>query len=74
MLRDTGCTRHSWFSLLADAGQQLLDLGDRPAGVQSLGAGLGAVHDSVASEKGNPLRTTAPTRQVESNQIVVGAR
>merc|ERR1711923_64919 len=49
VLRDTGRTRHSGFPLLTDAGQQLLDLGNRPAGVQSLGTGLGAIHDGVAS-------------------------
>ena len=35
--------------LLGDARQQLLDLGDGTAGVEALGAGLGAVHDGVAS-------------------------
>ena len=73
VLRDTGCTRHSGFPLLADAGQQLLDLGDRPARVQSLGTGLGAIHDGVASEKGNPVNTLVPAKQVASNQIS-GAR
>ena len=68
MLRDTGRTRHSGFPLLADAGQQLLDLGDRPAGVQSLGTRLGAIHDGVASEKGNLVRTIVPTKQVATRK------
>merc|ERR1719232_64292 len=37
------------FALLGNSCQQLLDLGDGSAGVQSFGAGLGAVHDGVAS-------------------------
>ena len=36
-------------SLLSDTGEQLLDLGDGSAGVEALGAGLGAVHDGVTS-------------------------
>ena len=35
--------------LLRDPRQQLLDLGDGAAGVEALGAGLGAVHDGVTS-------------------------
>ena len=34
-------------SLRGDAGQQFLDLGDSSAGVETLGTGLGAVHDGV---------------------------
>ena len=37
------------YYLLCDARQQLLDLGDGAAWVEALGAGLGAVHDGVAS-------------------------
>jgi len=39
----------SRFSLLGDTSQELLDLGDGSAGVEALGAGLGAVHDGVTS-------------------------
>ena len=35
--------------LLRDPREQLLDLGDGAAGVEALGAGLGAVHDGVTS-------------------------
>merc|ERR1719180_465187 len=49
------CTSHTsqslkaWLSLVSNACQQLLDLSDGLAGVKTLGAGLGAVHDGVAS-------------------------
>ena len=36
-------------SLLSNTSEQLLDLGDGSAGVEALGAGLGAVHDGVTS-------------------------
>ena len=48
---DWSCSCQSWLSLLGDASQQLLDLGDGSAGVETLGAGLGAVHDSVTSAR-----------------------
>ena len=47
-LGDGGGSAESGLALLGDAGQELLDLGDGAAGVQALGAGLGAVHDGVA--------------------------
>ena len=59
--------------LLGDARQQLLDLCDGAAWVEALGTGLGAIHDGVASEKGNPVNTLVPAKQVASNQIS-GAR
>ena len=36
-------------SLLGDTRQQLLNLGDSAARIETLGAGLGAVHDGVTS-------------------------
>ena len=39
-------------SLVGDACQQLLDLGDGLSRVEALGAGLRAVHDGVASVHG----------------------
>ena len=39
-------------SLVGNPCQQLLDLGDGLSGVETLGAGLGAVHDGVASVDG----------------------
>ena len=47
---DGGGAGKARLSLLSDTGQQLLDLGDGSAGVEALGAGLGAVHDGVTSE------------------------
>ena len=44
-----GGAGQAWLSLLSDTSEQLLDLGDGSAGVEALGAGLGAVHDGVAS-------------------------
>ena len=46
---DGSCSCQSWLSLLGDTSQQLLDLSDGSAGVETLGAGLGAVHDGVTS-------------------------
>ena len=46
---DGGGASKAGLPLLGDPGQQLLDLGDGTAGIESLGAGLGAVHDGVAS-------------------------
>ena len=43
-------------SLLRNTGQQLLDLSDGLAGVEALGARLGAVHDGVASKKGKMMK------------------
>ena len=51
VLRHSGSSGHARLALLADSGQQLLDLGNGPAGVQTLGAGLGAIHDGVAPLK-----------------------
>jgi len=48
VLRHSGSSGHSGLALLADSSQQLLDLGNGPARVQSLGTSLGAVHDGVA--------------------------
>src|SRR5690606_18866711 len=45
-----GGTRSTWeFRSDSALDHQLLDLGDRLARVQTLGAGLGAVHDGVAA-------------------------
>jgi len=45
-----GCSSlESRFSLLGDTSQELLDLSDSSARVETLGAGLGAVHDGVTS-------------------------
>merc|ERR1739838_738759 len=46
---NTSQSLEAWLSLVSNACQQLLDLGDGLAGVKTLGAGLGAVHDGVAS-------------------------
>ena len=46
---DWSCACQAWLSLLSNASQQLLDLSDGSAGVESLGTGLGAVHDGVTS-------------------------
>ena len=52
LLRGLGDGRgslQSGLSLLGNAGQEFLDLGDSAAGVETLGTSLGAVHDGVAS-------------------------
>jgi len=52
LLHSSGHRRSSLesrFSLLGDTSQELLDLSDGSARVQTLGAGLGAVHDGVTS-------------------------
>jgi len=46
---DGGGALQAGLALVGDAGQQLLDLGDGPAGVEALGTSLGAVHDGVTS-------------------------
>ena len=50
LLRGLGDGRgslQSGLSLLGNAGQEFLDLSDSTAGVETLGTGLGAVHDGV---------------------------
>ena len=51
MLGDSCGSGHSRLTLLADSSQQLLDLSDRTARVETLGARLGAIHDGVTSVK-----------------------
>ena len=51
VLCDGGCALHAGLALLGDAGQQPLDLGNGAARVETLGTGLGAVHDGVTPEK-----------------------
>ena len=46
-LGDGSGSLQSRLSLLSDAGQQFLDLSDSSARVETLGTGLGAVHDGV---------------------------
>jgi len=46
-LGDGGGAFEPWLALVGNACQQLLDLSDGLAGVEALGAGLGAVHDGV---------------------------
>ena len=47
---DGRCSLQAWLSFLGYSCQQLLYLCDGSARVETLGAGLGAVHDGVASE------------------------
>ena len=46
---DGGGAAEARLSLLGDPRQQLLDLGNGAARIETLGAGLGAVHDGVTS-------------------------
>jgi len=55
MLCDAGGATESGLSLLADASQELLDFGDGSARIESLGAGLGAVHDGVTPVDGEGI-------------------
>ena len=49
-LGDAGGSLQAGLALVSDTCQQLLDFGDRPAGVESFGACLGAVHDCMTPE------------------------
>ena len=48
-LGDGGGSLQSGLSFLSDTSQEFLDLSDGPAGIETLGTGLGAVHDGVTS-------------------------
>merc|ERR1712109_242062 len=55
MFSDASSSGQSWFSLLADSSQQLLDFSNGSSGIEALGTSLSAVHNGVTSVHGEGI-------------------